>query len=456
MRMKCKKFSSSMRDMTTGKPWALLLEFAVPLMFGNLFQQVYTVVDTLIVSRVLGINALAAIGVTEWAIFLMFASIQGIVQGFSIIMAQCFGAGDDSRLRRSVYNGFCLILMMLTVFTIAGQFFVGPVLKFLHTPDEIAGLAADYLRFIYMGIPLVFVYNYLAAVLRSIGNTRIPLQAVVISSVVNMILDILFVYGFGWGMRGAAAATLTAMLTSAVFCYIKLKKFELLRLQKSERKVVFDIMAEQLKLGIPMGLQNVITSVGGLIVQSVINGFGVTFIAGYTAANKLYGLLETAASSYGYAMNTFVGQNRGAGRSGRLKKGLLSGNILGIITAYGMSAVMVLFGKQILGCFIAGTAEEVNAAVRGGYHFLLILAAFFPFLYMLYITRAWVQGMGTSAKAMISSLVQLAMRVGFALLGTRYLGAQAVYWGEAAAWIGADVFLFSVYAGIISARVRSE
>lgn len=450
MKNKAKKII--VKDMTIGTPWILLVKFAFPLMVGNILQQVYTFVDTLVVGQVLGINALAAIGVTEWMIFFMFASIQGIVQGFSIIMAQAFGAKDYKKLNTAVYNGSYLILIMMIGFTIAGQLIVNPVLRLLHTPDEIMGLASNYLHLLYMGIPLTFIYNFLAAIFRSIGNSKIPLQAIAISSVENIVLDILFVYKFGWGIEGAAIGTILAMLTSAIYCFIKLRIFEILNIRKN-KKIEYSIMAEQLKLGLLMGMQNVITSVGGLVVQSVINGFGIIFIAGYTAANKLYGLLETAAGSYGYAMNTFVGQNKGAGRGDRLKTGLISGNILGMITAYGMSAIMLLFGRQILRCFISGSPDVVDAAIQNGYQFLQILSVFFPCLYVLYIVRAWVQGMGDSIWPMISSIVQLVMRVGFALILSKYIGQGAVYWGEISAWIGADILLYFVYRTYIKNTV---
>ncbi len=438
------------KDMTNGKPWVLILEFALPLMIGNVLQQVYTFVDTLIVGQVLGINTLAAIGVTEWLVFLIFASIQGVVQGFSIVMAQRFGASDYKGLRKTIYNGIYLTLIMLVVFTIIGQLIIYPILILLHTPNEIIWIAIEYLRTLFIGIPLVFIYNYLAAILRAIGNSNIPLQAMVISSIENIVLDIIFVYIWGWGIKGAAIGTVISMFTALVHCFIMLRKFKELKINSEEKKLDIKIILELLKLGIPMGFQNVITSVGGLIVQSVINGFGVIFIAGYTAANKLYGLLEIAASSYGYAMNTFVGQNKGAGKTIRLRRGLLSGIFIGIITAYCMSAIMMIFGRGILKCFVTGETEMVNQAVENGYHFLLILSIFFPCLYILYILRSWIQGMGNSTWPMISSFAQLIMRISCALILTRFIGESAVYWGEVLAWIGADSLLVFIYYSLIN------
>lgn len=198
---------------------------------------------------------------------------------------------------------------------------------------------------------------------------------------------------------------------------------------------------EQIKLGIPMGFQNVITAVGGLMVQSAVNGFGILFIAGYTAANKLYGLLEIAASSYGYGISTYTAQNIGAGKKERVRAGLASALKIGCITAALMSLIMVIGGKQILGLFIKAEQGTAEAALSAGYHFLCVLAVFFPFLYILYILRACIQGMGNSVIPMLSSLIQVFMRIVCALWLTRIIGNTGVYWGEVAAWLGADVFL---------------
>ena len=247
-----------------------------------------------------------------------------------------------------------------------------------------------------------------------------------LSSFCNIALDLLFVFGFGWGIQGAAAATVLAQLLAACFCFVKLRGSGLFSLGNKEYYPDRDVIKEQLKLGLPMGLQNMITAMGGLIVQSVINGFGVLFIAGYTAANKLYGLLEIAASSYGYAMSTYSGQNMGAARYDRIGKGLRAANLIGAATALLMSAIMVFFGKPVLGCFLTGDSVTVEGAMRIGYHFLLVLAVFFPFLYILYVTRSCIQGMGNSLLPMISSIVQLVMRTGCALLLPALIGESGV------------------------------
>lgn len=429
------------KDMTVGSPGKLIFGFAFPLMIGNLFQQLYTFADTVVVGQALGVEALAALGVTEWMTFLLFGLVQGLVQGFTVIAAQRFGAGAYTELRKSIINAAYLSIVGVIIFTIIGQIMIYPILELLHTPEEIIGLSHQYVRVLYAGIPLTMAYNFFAAILRALGNSKAPLQAMTIASLCNVLLDILFVFGLGFGIEGAALGTLLAQLLAAIFCFLCLKRIDILKFKKEEYKADILILKEQLRLGIPMGLQSVITAVGGLVVQSVINGFGVVFIAGYTAANKLYGLLEIAASSYGYAMSSYAGQNIGAGMYVRIKKGLRAAVGIGVVTALLMSAIMLLAGKPILACFIAGDAAIVQAALKIGYRFLVILSIFFPLLYILYITRACIQGTGNTVLPMISSVAQLVMRVGCALILPFFIGENGVFFGEIFAWMGADLIL---------------
>lgn len=433
------------KDMTSGSPAGLILRFALPLMLGNVFQQFYTFVDTMVVGQALGVKALAALGAAEWLTFLMFGLVQGLVQGFSLVMARQFGAGDDKGLKKAVAGAVWLSLGAAVLFTALGQLMLRPVLLLLRTPTEIIDLTLIYLRILYASLPVAFAYNLLAALLRALGNSKTPLQAMTLSSFCNIALDLLFVFGFGWGIQGAAAATVLAQILAACFCCVKLRGSGLFSLGNKEYYPDRDVIKEQLKLGLPMGLQNMITAMGGLIVQSVINGFGVLFIAGYTAANKLYGLLEIAASSYGYAMSTYSGQNMGAARYDRIGKGLRAANLIGAATALLMSAIMVFLGKPVLGCFLTGDSVTVEGAMRIGYYFLLVLAVFFPFLYILYVTRSCIQGMGNSLLPMISSIVQLVMRTGCALLLPALIGESGVFYGEVCAWLGADLLLAFSY-----------
>ena len=435
------KHAAKVLDMTSGNPASLLLRFSLPLVCGNLFQQAYTFVDTVIAGQKLGVHALAALGAAEWLTFMMFGLIQGMTQGFSIGVSKYFGAGREDMVQKEIFHAFCLSIGGALLFTIFGQMLLAPMLQILHTPDELFPITYLYLKILYMGIPISFAYNMLAGILRAFGNSAAPLRAMVIASLGNIILDIIFVVLLDTGIAGAAFATLLAQLASAFYCILALSKIRQARVERDNRKWSSEMFMEQIKLGIPMGFQNVITATGGLMVQSVVNSFGIMFLAGYTAANKLYGLLEVAASSYGYGISTYTAQNIGAGKKERVRTGLASALKIGSITAALMSLIMVIGGKQILELFIKVEQGTAEAALSAGYHFLCVLAVFFPFLYILYILRACIQGMGNSVIPMFSSLIQVFMRIACALWLTRIIGNTGVYWGEVAAWLGADVFL---------------
>ena len=344
-----------------------------------------------------------------------------------------------------MFQAALLSAVAAVLLTGLGQAALPAVLMLMGTPEEIRGMTLLYLRFIYAGIPAALLYNTSAAILRAVGDSRTPLRAMTVSSVCNIVLDLLFVLVLEMGIPGAAVSTILAQVLSGICCLAGISRIPGLHIRREDCRADRELIVQQLRLGLPLCLQNMITSFGGLVVQSVINGFGVLFIAGYTAANKLYGLLEIAASSYGYAMSSYAGQNMGAGKRERIGAGLRAANLIGTVTAYLMSAVMVFFGKPILSCFLTGDAATVEAALAIGFRFLCILAAFFPLLYILYITRACVQGMGDGVFPMLSSAVQLIMRVGCALFLTRTIGESGVFFGEIMAWMGADLLLAGRY-----------
>lgn len=435
------KILSGVTDMTTGNPGKLIFRFALSLMLGNIFQQLYTFADTMIVGQCLGVNALAALGAAEWLIFMMFGCVQGITQGFSISISQKFGKHDGKGLEKDIVHSAYLSIGLALILTAAGLLLCRPVLRLLKTPEGIMELSFSYLRILYGGVAVSVFYNLLAAMLRAIGNSTVPLKAVTAASLCNIFLDVVFVAFFHWGIQGAAFATIISQMAAALYCLAALGKMDFVKPDKLNRKPDISCIGHLLALSLPMGLQNMITGAGGIIVQSVINSFGILFIAGFTAANKLYGLLEIAASSYGYAVASYTGQNMGAGLLCRIKKGLRDASVLGIITAYAMSFIMLVFGKRILGCFVTGDIITVEQTIAIGYDFLIVLSIFFPLLYLLYILRSCIQGMGNTVLPMISSMIQLFMRVGCALFLTEMIGQQGVFYGEILAWAGADILL---------------
>lgn len=437
--------AANVKSMTEGRPLKLIFSFALPLMIGNVFQQLYTVVDTMVVGQVLGVNALAALGASDWLNWMMLGIIQGFAQGFSILMAQEFGAGNMKRLKKVVGNSVGLAVVSAVLLLIMGEWIVFPVLSLLGTPAEIINQSLLYLRIMFAGIPVVMIYNLLASILRALGDGRTPLHAMIVAAVINIVLDIIFVMFLGWGIAGAAIATVIAQFSSSVYCFIHIRKIEILRLSKEDYKWEKELDKKLIFLGFPMAFQNAIISVGGMIVQSVVNGFGVIFIAGFTATNKLYGVLEVAATSYGYAMITYVGQNLGAGKIDRIKKGMRSAVLIAMITAAVIAVCMLVFGHQILGCFISGNPEQTEKTMDIAYHYLAIMSICLPVLYILHVVRSALQGMGDTVLPMVSGIAEFLMRTGTAILLPVLIGEEGIFYAEILAWIGADVILVTSY-----------
>lgn len=442
--------ASYTKNMAEGKPARLIVLFALPLMAGNIFQQLYTVVDTMVVGKYLGVDALAAVGAADWTNWMMLGIIQGFTQGFAIRMAQEFGAGHKEELRKTVADSAVLAVVLSVLLLAIGQAAAHPLLVLLKTPDEIMGGALLYLRVIFIGVPIVMLYNMLACILRSMGDARTPLVAMVVASAINIVLDVLFVMGFGWGIAGAAAATLIAQVASSFYCIVHIRKTggEVFQFSK-EDFLPFTNLARKgriLLLGIPMAFQNAVIAVGGMIVQSVVNDFGVVFIAGFTATNKLYGLLEIAATSYGYTMVTYVGQNAGARRHKRIQSGMRAAVWIAVATSLVIAAVMLLFGKGILAAFISREdPEEFAQTLLVAYRYLAIMSLFLPILYILHVTRSGIQGMGNTFLPMISGIAEFLMRTLSALILPRIVGENGIFYAEIMAWFGADIVLAASY-----------
>ncbi len=447
--------AAHIKNMTEGKPSSLIFTFALPLMVGNVFQQLYTVVDTMVVGKALGVGALAALGAADWLNWMMLGIIQGFTQGFAILMAQEFGAGRYDNLRKSIGSSAVLSLISSLVLLGAGQLLARPVLNLLQTPTEILPDTLLYLRIMYLGVPIVMAYNLLASILRSLGDGRTPLHAMVVAAVTNIALDLLFVLVFGFGIAGAAVATLIAQLISSLFCLYHIRKIELLSFKASDFRLTDRrLPLRLLMLGFPMAFQNAIISIGGMIVQFVVNGFGVIFIAGFTATNKLYGVLEVAATSYGYSMVTYAGQNLGAGKTDRIRKGVKSAILIALLTSLVITLLMLFAGKTILGWFISGTPEEFEQTLQIAYYYLAIMSVCLPILYTLHITRSAIQGMGNTVLPLVSGIAEFVMRAVTAIFLPMVIGENGIFYAEIMAWTGATVILVISYFAVIRKMER--
>ena len=433
------------QNMTEGKPLKLILSFAIPLMLGNIFQQLYTVMDTLIVGRTLGVDALASLGSTDWLVWLVLGTVTGFTQGFSILVAQDYGAGQIAQLKRGIAHSIILAAFWSVVLLILSLSLGKPILRFLQTPEEILPTASIYIYIIFLGIPIIMMYNLLASILRALGNGRTPLIAMIIASIVNILLDLVFILTFKMGVAGAALGTVCAQLTAGLICLGTLRKTEFFRLCKNDFEINSPLIGKLMYLGVPVAFQNIVIAVGGMVLQYVVNGFGVLFIAGYTAANKLFGILEMAAISYGYAMTTYAGQNLGAGKYSRIKKGVHTGALAGIITSLVISAVMLILGRSIVGAFITGTPDEIAQTCEIAFRYLAIMSILLSALYLLHVYRSALQGMGNTVMPMVSGIIELIMRVSCALTLPAFIGGDGIFFAEILAWIGADVILIVSY-----------
>ena len=432
---------TNVKDMTRGSPLSLILTFAFPLMIGNVFQQFYTVVDTMVVGKALGVDALAALGATDWLYWLVLGMIQGITQGFGILMAREFGAKQFQGLRKAVGGSVVLSCFCAGLFLILGQLTAKPMLVWMGTPAEILPWSLQYLRLLLWGIPIVMAYNLLATVLRSLGDGKSPLYAMIIAAFLNIGLDLVFVLVFHWGVAGAAGATLIAQAFSGLYCLWKIRKIDFMTLDQHDFALTAALSRRLLGLGSPIAAQNAIIALGGMIIQSVVNGYGVAFIGGFTATNKLYGILEIAATSYGYAMITYVGQNLGAGNHRRIRTGICVASVVALITSAVIAAVMMVFGRTIIASFLSGTPEEVSQALEVGYRYLTYMSLMLPVLYILHVSRSALQGMENTVLPMVSGIAEFIMRTGGVLLLPLLMGAEGVFAAEVLAWLGADLIL---------------
>ena len=437
--------TAKVRDMTKGNPGRLILMFAVPLMIGNVFQQLYTMVDTVVVGQVAGVQALAALGAVEWIMWMVLGVSSGITQGFAILMAQDYGARKWKQLKKTVAHSYVLTTITAVLLFLTSQIFAHWILSFLNTPDNIIGMSLLYLRIVFCGIPVVAAYNVFAGVLRSLGNSRTPLVAMVIAAGINIILDLVFVAGFHMGVAGAALATVIAQCFSALYCFIIVRKIEIVHITRDDFRAVPGLNRKLLSLGTPILFQDVIISVGGLAVQFVVNGYGFLFVAGFTATNKLYGILEMAAISYGYAIVTYVGQNLGAGQISRIKKGVHISGFLAFLTSAFISVMMFIFGKHILRMFISGNPAQTEQVLGIAWHYLSIMASVLCILYFLHVYRSALQGLGDTMIPMLSGVVEFFIRVGVALLLPKIMGQNGIFYAEITAWTGAAVLLAVSY-----------
>ncbi|MER1994214.1 MAG: MATE family efflux transporter [Eubacteriales bacterium] len=419
----------------------LILIFALPILAGNMLQQLYSLVDSLIIGRLLGVTALTAVSASGWLDWAVLSVPMGLAQGYSIHAAQCYGGKRFADLKRSVAQSYLISIAATILLEFASQFLLHPVLVWMNSPDETIRMTENYLRIIYAGLPVVMCVNIFSGFLHALGNSRVPLIALACATTVNIALDWWFVGSLGMGTNGGAYATVLAQVVSAVICFRAVLKIPQLKPEKKDYRPDKKVIRKLVRLGFPIAFQNLIISLGGLILQGVVNAFGFVFMAGYNAAARFQGLIEIAGTALGNAAGTFTGQNFGAGKMDRVREGLRRSAQIGFLLAVSIGLIMVFFGKPLLSLFIREEAGVSDQVMGFGYDFLRIMAAGLPMLYLLFIYRTTLQGLGDTVVPMVSGFVELALRIGAALLLPMVIGYWGVYLAEIAAWTGAGIFL---------------
>lgn len=432
-------------DMTQGNPLKHILMFALPMIAGNIFQQLYSLVDTLVVGRVEGVTALAAVSSAGWLDWMIVSIAWGLAQGCSILVSQHFGAGDEKALKRAVGQSILLGCVLAVLLSVLSQIILMPALRLMQAPENTIHMTETYLRIIYSGLALVTGLNVTSGFLRALGDSRTPLLAMVASALCNIVLDILFVAVWGWGVVGVAAATIISQGLSFAVCLTAICRIKLLHPAREDMKADVPVLRELLRLGVPIAFAQVIISFGGMVLQSVVNSFGFIFMAGFSAAGRLSGLIEMAGTAIGTAMGTFTGQNYGAGRLDRVKKGERSAAVVAVAIAWIVAILLFLFGKQLVALFIEDDPAIVEQVLDFAYQYLVVMGIGLFTLYLLYVYRYILQGLGDTNTPMMSGFVELALRIGLALGLPCLIGVWGAYIAEVSAWAGAAVLLIWGY-----------
>ena len=442
------------RDLTTGSPLRLLLSFGFPTLLGMLFQQFYNLMDTMIVGKLLGAQALAAVGSTSSINFFVIGFCMGLCNGFAIPVAQRMGAGDLSHMRKYVANAAYLGIAFSAVLTVATGLLCRTILTVMRTPADIYQDAYLYIFIIFMGIPATILYNLVAGIIRSLGDSRTPVYFLALSSFLNIFLDCALILWARMGVAGAAVATVVSQAISGAACLAFMaKKYPVLRMDREERRLDLRFCGKLCGIGAPMGLQYSITAIGSIVLQAAVNSLGSTYVAAVAAGGKLFQLLGCTFDAMGATMATYCGQNVGAWQLDRLGKGIRACVLLGAVCSVVELGAMLLFSRQCAMLFLDPAEPELSLLVSLTSEYILINCAFFLPLALVNIVRFSIQGMGYSAFAILAGVLEMIARAGVAFFLVPALGYVAACFASPAAWICADLFLIPACMACI-ARLR--
>ncbi|MGI6262660.1 MAG: MATE family efflux transporter [Succiniclasticum sp.] len=437
-------------NLTEGTPWKVILAFAVPIIIGNLLQELYNVVDTMIVGRTLGSLKLGAVGATGAVIFLATGFLNGLAAGCTVLTANRFGAGEEDGVRKSTaaqIAGCSLFTLAATVLLLV---LAPEILQFLQTTDFMFPYALQYLMIIYAGLPATMLYNLTAAQLRAIGDSKTPLLMLIFSSLLNIVLDFVFILAFGWDVAGAAIATVFSQLVSGILCLrIIFRRFPFLLPKKEDFHGVFHTVSEELAVGIPMGLQLAVISVGMMAVQYFVNSFGNHAVSAYTIGNRMQMLLQSPLSSMNLVMASFAGQNAGAGRYDRIRQGTDESSFITVLYGIAAGILVFVFSRPLITLFISASESETIAMAA---QYLNWCCPFLWTLSLLFVCRGSLEGLSDGVTPMIGSFLEVAMRVLIPSFFCSMFGFTAIAAAGPAAWTASAVLMIIVYRKRMSRR----
>lgn len=431
------------KEMTSGPSLPLILNFTLPLLMGNLLQQTYSLVDAAIVGKFLGIHSLAAVGASTSVIFLILGFCNGCCGGFGIPVAQKFGARDYVTMRRYVVVSLKLAGVISLFLAVTTSLLCAFILRTMQTPENIFSEAYSYLLITFIGIPCTFYYNLLSSIIRALGDSKTPFWFLLFATVLNILLDVICIIFFGWGVAGAAVATVFSQGLSAILCYRYMyRKFEILQTSPSDRRFRSDLARQLLGIGVPMGLQFSITAIGSIMLQSANNALGTACVAAFTAAIRVKMVFLCALESLGMAMATYCGQNYGAGRPERILMGIKSATILALSYAAAVAALIWSFSEPFILLFIDPSEVEV---IEKAVLYLHVNISFFSLLGMLCILRYSIQGAGYTTLAMFSGVAEMIARILAGVVAVPLWGFWGVCFGDPLAWLFACLFLYPAF-----------
>lgn len=431
------------KEMTSGPCLPLIFNFTLPLLLGNMLQQTYSLIDAAIVGKFLGINALASVGASTSVVFLILGFCNGCCGGFGIPVAQKFGARDYVSMRRLVSVSLKLAGMMSVGIALITCLLCAFILRTMQTPENIFQDAYWYLLITFIGVPCTFFYNLLSSIIRALGDSKTPFWFLLFSTVLNVLLDLLCILVFHWGVAGAAIATVFSQGVSAVLCYFYMyRKFEILRMQPADKRFRPELARQLIFVGVPMGLQFSITAIGSIMLQSANNALGTACVAAFTAAMRIKMFFLCMLESLGIAMATFCGQNYGAGKPERIWTGVKAASLMMIVYVAAVAIILWGFSEKFVLLFVDPSETEIIADAA---LFLHISVSFFPVLGLLCILRYSIQGAGYTKLAMFSGVSEMIARILVSVVAVPLWGFWAVCFGDPTAWVFADVFLMPAF-----------